>query len=102
MDGWIAGGITNDVERIRKQIVEDGFAVFKKLWSKEEILAAAAGGASAMVGKCQKEVLECFITNPSDVVCERQLLHPRGFRCTDDACTSPEPWWHQSWQVCLL
>jgi hypothetical protein len=103
---WVdgcAGGVTNDVERKRKQIVEDGFAVFQKLWSKEEILAAPApaGGSSAMVGKRQKEVLECFISNPNDVVFERKLLHPQGFRCTDDASTSAEPWWHQSWQVCL-
>lgn len=94
------GGVTNDVERKRKQIVEDGFAVFQKLWSKEEILAAApAGGSSAMVGKRQKEMLECFISNPHDVVFERKLLHPQGFRCTDDASTSAEPWWHQSWQM---
>jgi hypothetical protein len=86
---------SEDVERARKQIFEDGFALFPQMWSEEEV---AAAGVGLVVGRQQEKALNPFFRDPVAVHSQRQWVHAPGHRCTD-AATSPEPHWHESWQV---
>jgi len=52
-----------------------------------------------VVGQAQESLLRSFLMDPIDVHSQpRQWLHAPGHLCTD-AATSPEPYWHHSWQV---
>ena len=93
-------GLTgSEADRTRKQIFEDGFAIFPRMWSKEEVSAAGGG---LRVGGEQEKALKLFLTDPVmdpvGVDSQRQWVHAPGHRCTD-AATSPEPFWHHSWQA---
>lgn len=81
--------------KARKQIFEDGFAIFPQTWSKTDV---AAAGVELMLGSDQEKVLKSFLMDPIGVISQQQWLHAPGHRCTD-AATSPEPYWHHSWQV---
>ena len=92
----MAGSELEEVERARKQIFEEGFAVFPQMWSKEEV--AEAGVGTLVVGGGQEKVLKSFLVDAVDVQSQQRWVHAPGHRCTDTA-TSPEPYWHDSWQV---
>lgn len=94
--GGLAGIENEGVERTRRQVFDDGFVLFPQMWSKEEVAAAAEG--DLVVGRAQEEILKSFLVGPVGVHSQRQWLHAPGYRCTD-AATSPEPYWHHSWQT---
>ncbi|KAG0601028.1 hypothetical protein M758_11G078500 [Ceratodon purpureus] len=61
----LAGSEMEEVERARKQIFEEGFAVFPQMWSKEEV--AEAGVGTLVVGGGQEKVLKSFLVDAVDV-----------------------------------
>ncbi|KAG0556817.1 hypothetical protein KC19_11G081100 [Ceratodon purpureus] len=66
------------------------------MWSKEEV--AEAGVGTLVVGGGQEKVLKSFLVDAVDVQSQQRWVHAPGHRCTDTA-TSPEPYWHDSWQI---
>lgn len=78
-------------EQMRRQIFEDGFAVYPGMWSKGD-------GDAMVIAQEQQKVLESFLAESIDPERREFVNVPAGHRCTDGAI-SPEPYWHHSWQI---